>query len=174
MAYWLDEGWHNWPEILRVGTAAAGLYARCGGYVADKKTDGFIPSEVARAYGTAEWIGRLVEVGLWLVEEHGFRDTRYLELNVTSAELKRRKDAAAERQRRSRASRGGHGEVTRDDHVTHKIPSPPPKGGKGALRAVPDPAPDWCGRCHRDTRMDIDENDRSVPCPRCHPNRGAA
>lgn len=169
MAYWLDEGWHNWPEILRVGTAAAGLYARCGGYVADKKSDGFIPSEIARAYGTAEWIGRLVEVGLWLVEEHGFRDTRYFELNATRAEIDRRKAEAAARQRRARASRETHAKVTRDDHVTHNAPSPSPKGGKGALRAVPD----WCGRCNKDTRTEIDDGNRSVPCQQCSPRRTA-
>lgn len=27
----------------------------------------------------------------------------------------------------------------------------------------------WCLRCNLNTRMDIDEHDRSVPCPRCHP-----
>jgi hypothetical protein len=173
MAYWLDEGWHNWPEILRAGTAAAGLYARCGGYVADKKTDGFIPSEIARTYGTAEWIGRLVDVGLWLVEEHGFRDTRYLELNATKAVIEERKAQAAERQRRARASRETHAKVTRDDHVTHKTPSPPPKGGKGAARGALQAVPEWCGRCHGETRRVIDDHNQWVPCPECSPRRTA-
>lgn len=87
MAYWLDEGWHQWPEIDAVGTGAAGLYSRCGSYIADRQTDGFIPTARARMYGTPEWIGRLVEVGLWAVEEHGFRDTRYFPLNKPKAEI---------------------------------------------------------------------------------------
>lgn len=170
MAYWLDEGFDSWPEIDDAGTAAAGLYARCGAYIARAKTDGFIPTSRARMYGTPEWIARLVEVGLWTVEEHGFRDTRYLELNATKAEIEERKADAAARQRRSRASRVSHTDVTRDSRASRSAPSPPPKGGKGrALAAVPD----WCGRCHRDTRMAIDEHDRSVPCPTCHPRRTA-
>lgn len=170
MAYWMDEGSHGWPEIDAVGTAAAGLYWRCGSYIADAQTDGFIPTARARMYGTPEWIARLVEVGLWAIEEHGYRDLRYLELNATKKEIDERKAAAAARQRRSRASRGGHADVTRDARVSHSAPTPPPKGGKGrALAAVPD----WCERCHRDTRMAVDEHDRSVPCPNCHPRRTA-
>lgn len=170
MAYWLDEGWHGWPEIDAVGTAAAGLYSRCGSYIAHSQTDGFIPLARARMYGTPEWIGRLVEVGLWAVEEHGYRDTRYFPLNSTRAEIDKRKADAAERQRRARASRVSHNDVTRDSRVSHSAPTPPPKGGKGrALTAVPD----WCGRCHRDTRMAADDLDRSVPCPTCHPRRTA-
>lgn len=173
MAYWLDEGWHQWPEIDAVGTAAAGLYSRCGSYIAEALTDGFIPSARARMYGTPEWIARLVEVGLWTVEENGFRDTRYFPLNATKAEIERRRQQAAERQQRFRDRRGS----TRESRVSNALrdagqtisPSPPPKGGKGALRAVPD----WCGYCHKDTRMAVDEHDRSVPCPKCSPRRSA-
>jgi hypothetical protein len=96
MAYWLDEGWHDWPEIDAAGTAAAGLYARCGSYIADVQTDGFIPTARARMYGTPEWIQRLVEVGLWAVEEHGFRDTRYFPLNKPKAEIELAKARRAE------------------------------------------------------------------------------
>lgn len=96
MAYWLDEGWHGWPEIDEVGTAAAGLYSRCGSYIADRQTDGFIPSARARMYGTPEWIGRLVEVGLWAVEENGFRDTRYFPLNKAKAEIELNRARRAE------------------------------------------------------------------------------
>jgi hypothetical protein len=137
MAYWLDEGWHNWPEILRAGTAAAGLYARCGAYIAEKETDGFIPSELARGYGTPEWIGRLVDVGLWLVEEHGFRDARYLELNATKAQIAERKKKAAARQaryatRQTRKSRVGN---TSPDASVTASPSPASPKGEGKGRA---------------------------------------
>lgn len=133
MAYWLDEGWHRWPEIMAVGTAVAGLYSRCGCYIADSQTDGFIPSAVARMYGTPEWIARLVEVGLWQIEEHGFRDTRYFPLNKTKAEIAKARADAAARQAKRRAN------VTRDSRVSHSErhagvtapPFPPPKGGKG-------------------------------------------
>jgi hypothetical protein len=144
VAYWLDEGWHRSPEIMRAGTAAAGLYARCGDYIADTQTDGFIPTEVARMYGTPEWIGRLVDVGLWLVEEFGFRDTRYFPLNATKAEIAERKKKAAARQARyaARKTRESRTSSASPDASVTKSPSPAsPKGegkGKAAGRHAPD------------------------------------
>lgn len=171
MAYWLDEAWHRWPEIAEVGTAAAGLYSRCGSYIADCETDGFIPSAVARMYGTPEWITRLVDVGLWTVEEKGFRDCRYLELNATKAtKAKRNKDHAARQARYAdRKTRQRRNSDASPDASATRLPIPSPSGkGRASARALR-PVPDWCGRCHADTRMDVDDNDRSVPCVRCHP-----
>lgn len=156
VAYWLDEGWHSWPEIVAAGTAAAGLYARCGSYIADHRTDGQIPSGVVDMYGTREWAQRLVDVGLWTVEGNGYIDQRYLELNKSAADIAAARKAAAERQRVSRARRrpdvnqrlhGDHAHVTRDSHepsrVTHNAPIPPPKGGIGA---APGARPAQCPR----------------------------
>lgn len=137
MAYWLDEAWHRWPVIDEIGTAAAGLYSRCGSYIADEETDGFIPTARARMYGTPEWIQRLVEVGLWAVDEKGFWDTRYLELNARKADKEKRKAAAAARQRtyqhnkKKRSSRGDadasvthHSRVSRTSGDASPYPSP--------------------------------------------------
>lgn len=133
MAYWLDEGWHRWPEIDAAGTAAAGLYSRCGSYIADALTDGFIPSARARMYGTTEWITRLVEVGLWSVEEEGFRDTRYFPLNATKAEIEERKRKAAKRQREyARKRKPRESRVTdASSHASVTLPPSPTKGGRG-------------------------------------------
>lgn len=137
MAYWLDEASHRWTEIDEVGTAAAGLYWRCGSYIADEGTDGFIPTARARMYGTPEWIARLVEVGLWAVEEKGFRDTRYLELNATQEEKDKRKAAAAARQRayqhrksKPATSKDADASVTRNS-----------RGSKASDGASPYPSP---------------------------------
>jgi hypothetical protein len=154
VAYWLDEGWHGWPEIDAVGTAAAGLYARCGAYIADRGTDGFIPTERARMYGTPEWIGRLVEVGLWAVEERGFRDTRYLELNATKAEKDERRKKAAARQQRFRDNRSKpktrksrDSNALRDPSVTSPpSPASPDGEGKTGGRHPPD-IPPGSGHC---------------------------
>jgi hypothetical protein len=137
MAYWLDEASHRWPQIDEVGTAAAGLYWRCGSYIADEGTDGFIPTARARMYGTPEWIQRLVEVGLWTVDEKGFWDTRYLELNATKAEKDKRKMAAAARQR-NYADRKRKGTTSKDADasVTHKS-----RVSKASGDASPYPSP---------------------------------
>jgi hypothetical protein len=138
MAYWLDEAWHRWLQIDEAGTAAAGLYARCGSYIADEGTDGFIPAARARMYGTPEWIQRLVDVGLWAVEEKGYRDLRYLELNATKEQKDERRRQAAARQARyaKRQSR----DADASSHASRRrLPFPPPTGGKGGLRALPQP-----------------------------------
>lgn len=150
MAYWLDEGWHRWPEIMRAGTGAAGLYARCGSYIADSRTDGFIESAVARMYGTPEWIQRLLDVGLWQVEEHGFRDTRYFPLNKTAAEIEKAKAAAVARQRRHRSTRESRvTDASRHASLT-KPPFPPPSEGRAGTGRCP-VHPGWpvdnCGGC---------------------------
>lgn len=140
MAYWLDEGWHSWVEVDTVGTAAAGLYARCGSYIADSETDGFIPTARARMYGTPEWIGRLVEVGLWTVEEHGFRDTRYFPLNPTKEKIDERKRQAADRQQRYRDAHGSmhksrDSNASRNGKLTRTPTSPKGEGDVGARHA---------------------------------------
>lgn len=155
MAYWLDEGWHGWPEIDTAGTAAAGLYARCGAYIAAQKTDGFIPIERARMYGTPEWIGRLVEVGLWAIEERGYRDTRYLELNPSKAEVERRKQQAADRQQRYRDAHGSKpttrkprdSNASRDAQLTRTPSSPKGEGDAGRHKPDVDPISQHCRIC---------------------------
>lgn len=153
MAYWLDEGWHSWVEVDTVGTAAAGLYARCGSYIADSETDGFIPTARARMYGTPEWIGRLVEVGLWTVEEHGFRDTRYFPLNPTKEKIDERKRQAADRQQRYRDAHGSmhksrDSNASRNGKLTRTPTSPKGEGDVGARHAPDvDPISQHCRIC---------------------------
>lgn len=153
MAYWLDEGWHNWPEILRAGTAAAGLYARCGSYIAEKLTDGFVPAELARQYGTPEWIGRLVDVGLWRIDELGFWDTRYFPLNPTKEKIDERKRQAADRQQRYRDAHGSthksrDSNASRSAQLTRTPTSPKGEGDVGARHAPDvDPISQHCRIC---------------------------
>lgn len=151
MAYWLDEAWHRWPEIAEAGTAAAGLYSRCGSYIADCGTDGIVPAAVARMYGTPEWIARLVEVGLWAVEERGFRDLRYFPLNPTVEERDRRKRQAADRQARYYAKKGKtrqqrNSDASSDASVT-RSPYPPPSGVRAGARGAHRYADDGTGVC---------------------------
>lgn len=154
MAYWLDEAWHRWPEIHRVGTAAAGLYSRCGSYIADTQTDGFIPTAVAQQYGTPEWIARLVEVGLWRIDEFGFWDTRYFPLNASKAVIDERKKKAAARQQRFRDNRSKpktrksrDSNASRDASVTTPPSPASPEGeGKTGGRHPPD-IPPGSGHC---------------------------
>ncbi len=143
MAYWLDDGFDSWPEVVRAGTAAVGLYTRCGSWIARNLTDGFIPLEVARMYGTAEWTTRLVDAGLWTIDEQGYRDVRYFPMNPTAEKVRKRRKDAAERQAKLRDRRNA--KVTRDSRVSHRgshaSPAPSPKGEGGGAGVAARPAP---------------------------------
>lgn len=150
MSYRIDDGFDTWPETIRAGTAAAGLYCRCGSWISRNETDGFVPSEVAAMYGSPEWVRKLVDVGLWEATESGYRDTRYFPLNPTAEKARKQRRDAADRQARARARKDSHGEQTRESRVTHSVshgaPFPsPPKGGRGTggLRAAPPDPSTW-------------------------------
>lgn len=60
-----DDDFYDDPAVAQAGTAAVGLYFRCGIYVARKLLDGVVPDSTAAQYGTPEWIKRLTDAGLW-------------------------------------------------------------------------------------------------------------
>lgn len=191
MAFSVDDSWDNCTPVARAGNACFGLYVRCGIWSARNLTDGFVPGEIAAGYGSPEQARKLVDVGLWGAVEGGYRMPSYLDRNESAEQVRNRRQADADRKARWREKqhkkRSGRDE-TRDsggshavtDAVTPRSRSPllkegtggarPPKGERTGLRLVDD----WCGRCHKDTRRSVDERDRSVPCPNCHPQRKEA
>jgi len=66
----IDDSSHSHPKFVRAGNAALGLWVRCGAYSAQHLTEGQVPGDVARYYGTAPQIAKLVKVGLWHAAEH--------------------------------------------------------------------------------------------------------
>jgi hypothetical protein len=133
MAFLLDDDWDNDPRVVRAGTAAFGLYSRCGMWVARHLTDGFVPAEVATTYGTREWAAKLVDAGLWTTAVDGYQMADYLTLNPSAKKVRKRREQYADRQRRWREAQ------TRDKRGSNASrnasPSPPLKGrGTARLR----------------------------------------
>ena len=98
----VDDTFHSHPKTLRAGTAAAGLYVRCGSYSAQHLTDGFVPEEVAAQYGSPEWARRLVVVDYWRVVDGGYQMPDYLDYNPSKEQVLRERAQKAERQKRWR------------------------------------------------------------------------
>lgn len=96
----LDDNWDTERMVIRAGSAAFGLYVRCGMWVARNLTDGVIPPEIAAAYGTPEWIRRLLDVGLWETHADGYLDPHHLKRNPTAERAAVRREQKADRQRR--------------------------------------------------------------------------
>ena len=184
------------PAVSRAGTAAFGLYARCGDYVARHLLDGFVPSEIATQYGTAEWIKKLTDVGLWETVSGGHYMPLYLDDNPSRDKVLAERKLKAERQQRwlekqrnprskqrrvSRRSNGATDNASTDG--TRDGPLPPSltgrKGerarssGAGAPRARPQHWPAWCGKpgCDEFTSQLLvgGDPDKQKRCPDCHP-----
>lgn len=100
--YQMDDSLYDDPAVIRAGTAAFGLYARCGDYVARQLLDGLVPTEIAAQWGTPEWTRKLLDAGLWEIVPGGFYMPRYLneDKNPSRAKVLADRAAKAERQRR--------------------------------------------------------------------------
>lgn len=101
----MDDSLYDDPAVIRAGTAAFGLYARCGDYVARQLLDGLVPPEIAAQWGTAEWTGKLLAVGLWENASGGYYMPRYLGDNPSREKVLADRQAKSERQQRWLANR---------------------------------------------------------------------
>lgn len=110
----VDDRAHGHPKVMAAGTAAYGLWTRCGSYSAEHLTDGIVPKSVARMYGTATMSRRLVDSGLW--HSHGHDCPRceqppkgdyvmhdYLDHNPSRQEVEAEREAARTRMKRRRS-----------------------------------------------------------------------
>ncbi|RPK74488.1 hypothetical protein [Streptomyces sp. ADI95-17] len=117
----VDDGADSHPKMIRAKNAAVGLWTRVGSYVARQLTDGHVPGEVAKMYGSAPQITKLLTVGLW--HEHGHTCPRcpqprpgdyfmhdYRESgNPSRAEVLARRKRAADKKAKQRAAQAGFG-----------------------------------------------------------------
>lgn len=147
----MDDSLCNDPAVIRAGTAAFGLYARCGDYVAQQLLDGFVPSEVATQWGTPEWVSKLTAVGLWETVPGGWRMPRYLDDNPSREKVLADRAAKAERQRKwlenkDKASSGQRRtnrpsrDASQDASLTVPVDPPLPPSLTGRKGGAPPPA----------------------------------
>jgi hypothetical protein len=156
--YQMDDGMDSDLRVVQAGTAAFGLYARCGVWVSRNLTDGFVPAEIAALYGTREWIERLTATGLWRVVEGGFTMPSYLDDNPSADKVRKERAMKADRQARwlekarnpssnqrrvSRPSNSASKGASRDALEDDAPPLPSPKGegvgGAPLRRGAPPP-----------------------------------
>lgn len=185
MAFLLDDGWDNCTAVARAGNAAFGVYSRCGIWVARNLTDGFIPGEIATAYGSPELARKLVDVGLWEAVEGGYLAVDYLTLNKTAEKVRAERKAESERKARWRDKKKAQEEARRSSPRGTRRGTPrgqdagqdagvpgflsSPKGERsareapGALTEPPEavPNPDWRRGKSFGTEPDPVEADRA-------------
>ena len=92
-------------KIVAAGNAAVGLWVRCGAWSMQQLTDGFIPTAIARQFGTRGEAKKLVDVGLWIEKDDGYLFHQWTPRQPTRAHVLAEREAAAERQRVAREKR---------------------------------------------------------------------
>lgn len=109
----IDDGFHCHPKVFAAGTPAIGLYVRCGSWAAQQVTDGVIPKQIAKLYGTPRMIKALVDAGLWHQSGHdcascpqldtnSYAIHQYLDRNPSRVETELARKAKSTRQQRWR------------------------------------------------------------------------
>ena len=143
----VDDGLHASTKTRRAGDAMA-LWVMAGSWCADQLTDGFLPHDMAPvlARNWRKWAAKLVEVGLWTVDErNGVQGWRFHDWQVyqpSRSQVLAEREAAADRQRRARdraKQRRDEGGQSRVSHaVTDGVTTPVSHGPPDPTR--PDPS----------------------------------
>lgn len=96
-------------KVVAAGNAAMGLWVRAGSWSAQQLTDGKVPPHIVSALGgTRAHAKRLVEAGLWLLDDDGYRFHQWDERQPTREKVEAERAEAAERMRKAReAKRAG-------------------------------------------------------------------
>lgn len=82
---------------------AAGLWAIAGSWVSGQETDGFVPDYMIQVWSpTQKTVDSLVESGLWIRENDGFRFYSWLNYNPSKEDSDAKRAASKERMRQSR------------------------------------------------------------------------
>ena len=109
----VDDTLATHAKVVRAGNAAMGLWVRAGSWSASQLTDGFVPSDMIAVLGGRPSDARkLVEVGLWVGADGGYRFHQWQDRQPSREETERKREEWRERQRKARSKKdGGQGNV---------------------------------------------------------------
>lgn len=103
----VDDQFHGHPKRRKAGWAAVGLWTTAGSWCRAYKRDGFVPIELVEEWKAKRQAEQLVAAGLWAEakcgEETGYQFHDWLDINSTSDEVEKQREAARERQKKRRA-----------------------------------------------------------------------
>ncbi|MFI9506983.1 hypothetical protein [Nocardia sp. NPDC052566] len=87
-------GFH--PKAIAAGNAAMGLWVRAGSWSMQQLTEGYIPIAIVRGLGSSAQAKKLVDVGLWVTADGGYRFHGWGERQMSKAEIEDRRRKRAE------------------------------------------------------------------------------
>ena len=113
----VDDGFHSHPKTIKVGMSSRGLWVTAGSWSADQLTDGFVPKSAIKMWGgTKRQVKELVEAGLWVEVENGWRFHGWAERQPTRKQVEKKREETALRVAKYR----------RSNSVTSSVVTPPP------------------------------------------------
>lgn len=150
----VDDGAHSHRKVMAATNAAMGLWVRVGSWVTQQLTDGHVPGDIAKMYGTAPQISKLVAAGLWHKSGHDcprcpqlppgdyymhdYRESG----NPSRAEVLDRRKRAAEKKRKHRAGEQLRGRTQGDTRAGQQaFDDEPPSDPAQPEDSGPPPAP---------------------------------
>lgn len=105
-------------KTIQAGNAAMGLWVRAGSWCTQTLTDGYVPTAMARSLGTPAQAKALVESGLWLTAEGGYRFHEWNQRQQTKSDVEAKREAdrvrKAEQRKRRTVPPGQTGNVPPD------------------------------------------------------------
>lgn len=101
----VEQAFANHLKTIRAGNAAIGLWVRAGSWSMGSLTDGFIPFEVVRQFGTPAQAKALVDVQLWEKADGGYVFHNWLAFQRTRGQIAADLESGRARQRRYREKR---------------------------------------------------------------------
>lgn len=119
--------WSN-PKVLAAGKDAALLYIASCGHCSQHLTDGFIAESAIPFIANMAWqrsykkqVSALVENGLWLKVEGGYKINDYLKHNKSKAEVAEYREKKSKAGKASAEARGGQNSNTRSTGVGARV-----------------------------------------------------
>lgn len=108
MWFKVDDSFYMHPKVLGLSARAGWLWLRAGCWSAQQMTDGLIPGDIVHVLGGSKKdADELVEAGLWehVQGDYGFHD--WEKYQFTAEEIRARRKANADRQKKWRDSHRG-------------------------------------------------------------------
>lgn len=142
-------------KVVAAGNAAMGMWVRAGSMCSAQLTDGFVPDHMISSLGGKAQAKRLVDVGLWVREDDGYRFHEWGERQPSKESVEAERANARERMAELRANRKANkgkrsSEVRPNSDRTSEevrsaptqpypaLPDPPTSGGDGKPSTAPD------------------------------------
>lgn len=142
----VDDGFHRNPKALRVlgagelGRAAIGLWNMAGSWCMDELTDGFVPKARVITFGwRKKHADLLVDAGLWVEVQGGYRFHEWFERNPSKLDVLRMR-AETNRRVKEHRDRARNGVANHRQQRLNDVSVTPIRNGVANGRSqIPDP-----------------------------------